>query len=73
MADIVGSQMAKLTKMSDHYRQLATNLVPDELGGEIVSVADEIDFEIAIFVAISETLAHALIEEREGDDEGPGR
>ena len=72
MADIVGSQMMKLTKMSDHYRQLATNLVPDELSGEIVAVADELDFEIAIFVATSETLAQALIEEREGDGKGPG-
>jgi hypothetical protein len=64
MADIVGAQMMKLTNMSDHYRQLATNLVPDEISEEIVAVADELDFEIAIFVATSETLAHALIEER---------
>ena len=71
MADIVGSQMAKLTKKSDHYRQLATKLVPDELSGEIVAVADELDFEIAIFVATSETLALVLIEEREGDGKGP--
>ncbi len=73
MTEIVGSQMAKLTKKSDHYRQLATDLVvPDEISGEIVAVADELDFEIAIFVATSETLKQALIEEREGDGKGPG-
>ena len=71
MTEIVGSQMAKLTKKSDHYRQLATNLVPDEISGEIAAVADELDFEIAVFVATSETLAIALIEEREGEGKGP--
>jgi hypothetical protein len=71
MPDIVGSQMTKLTKKSAHYRQLATKLVPDEISGEIAAVADELDFEIAIFVATSETLAHALIEEREGGGKDP--
>jgi hypothetical protein len=71
MADIVGSQMAKLTKKSDHYRQLATELVPDEISGEIAAVADELDFDIAIFVATSETLALVLLEEREADGKGP--
>jgi hypothetical protein len=58
--------------MVDHYRQLATNLAPDEFSGEIAAVADELDFEIAVFVATSETLAHALMEEREGDGKDPG-
>jgi hypothetical protein len=71
MTEIVESQMAKLTKMSDRYRQMATNLLPDEISGEIAAVADELDFEIAVFVATSETLAHALIEEREGDGKDP--
>jgi hypothetical protein len=71
MTDVVGSQMTKLTKMSAHFRQLATNLVPDEISGEIAAVADELDFEIAVFVATSETLARALIVEREATAKAP--
>ena len=57
--------MVRLNRIVDHYRELSTNLMPD-LSDEVVEVADEIDFEIAVFVATSENLAHTLAEQQEG-------
>lgn len=47
MADPIELPMARLARLSDHFRLLADLLQPEPVSAEIVAVANEYDNEIA--------------------------
>ena len=47
MVDLMQYRMARLAQMSGHWRQLAGNSLSAAISGEIGTVADDLDQEIA--------------------------
>jgi hypothetical protein len=47
MVDLLEFRVRKLTGMSAHYRELAADLFPEKVSGEIAAVADAFDDEVA--------------------------
>ncbi len=47
MVDVLEFRIGKLTQMSVHYRQLASDLFPEMVSNEIALIADQFDDEVA--------------------------